>query len=260
MEAGIERLVDDLVVARTSGGTDLRPEWFTRRAEQLPPAPDAAHAALFTMRLLAAAQRLVIGLHEGAADGPLEPRDSMARCSCNDAAWTAGHAFTSPPDRDPRLAFTRWLELLLHRFDSEHPRTPAVRAAGLIRADPERSWPMAELAGRVSLGRRELRAQFRREFGLRVCDYVQLARASRALALFRTPTKVEAIALEVGYRSKKDLYASLKRWLGATPTELRALTEEERRWLESRLTEKMRWRVGAACPVPGTGFDSGCWV
>src|SRR4051812_25999960 len=115
MEAEIERLVDDLVSARTSCGGDREPEWFLQRANQLPPAPDAAHEALFTIRLLAAAQCLLIRLHESAAGSHSSgPRDVTEGCSCNDAAWTAGRAFTSQSDGDPRLAFSRWLEIVLH--------------------------------------------------------------------------------------------------------------------------------------------------
>ena len=64
---------------------------------------------------------------------------------------------------------------------------------------------------------------------------LRLVRATRAIPLFRTPQKVEAVAWDVGYRSKKDLYTALERWVGATPTELRELSADEGDWLERQL-------------------------
>ncbi|MEO8071500.1 MAG: helix-turn-helix domain-containing protein, partial [Acidobacteriota bacterium] len=65
--------------------------------------------------------------------------------------------------------------------------------------------------------------------------YVHLARVTRAVTLLRTTAKVESVAWDVGYRSKKDLYAALSRWAGSTPSELRALSDDECAWLEREL-------------------------
>lgn len=251
VEGAVAHLVEAVAAAHGLCGAGSTGLSVRRLTAALAPAPDGLHAAVLATRLLGAGRSLVLRLHAAfeQTDPTHTTTSSEPRCACNDAAWSGVGAFTTWPDDDPRLAFANWLDGVLAQFDREHPPTPAARAADLVRTDPVRPWRMDELAQRLDVSRRELRRGFRAQFGLRVPEYVQLVRASRAVALFGTPTKVEAIAWEVGYRSKKDLYASLKRWVGATPSELRALTNEERGFVEEGLRERMKTRI-----APGAGF------
>src|SRR5262249_45379803 len=151
------------------------------------------------------------------------------------AAWDCLPILTEVDAADPRVAFLQWAGRFLAHTEVEHPSTPAQRAATVIRSDPRRMWTLRELAELVDIHHGRLTRQFQKSFGLRPAGYIHLVRISRAVALFRTPAKVEAITSELGYRSKKDFYAALKRWVGLTPTELRALRDDESSWLEREL-------------------------
>jgi AraC-like DNA-binding protein len=56
-----------------------------------------------------------------------------------------------------------------------------------------------------------------RRVGMPVREYVRAVRVRRGLALVSDGTKVEAAALAVGYRSKKDFYRAVRQLTGLTP-------------------------------------------
>ena len=62
-----------------------------------------------------------------------------------------------------------------------------------------------------------LGALFRRETGLSVRECLTRVRLDRASALIRDGVKIEAVALLVGYRSKKNFYRQFKRQFAMTP-------------------------------------------
>jgi YesN/AraC family two-component response regulator len=63
---------------------------------------------------------------------------------------------------------------------------------------------------------------FREEIGLSMREYLARMRLERAARLIREGAKVEAVALEVGYRSKKNFYRQFRRRYGTTPALYRA--------------------------------------
>jgi AraC-like DNA-binding protein len=56
-----------------------------------------------------------------------------------------------------------------------------------------------------------------RRVGMPVREYLRAVRVRRGLALVSEGTKVEAAALAVGYRSKKDFYRAVRQLTGLTP-------------------------------------------
>jgi len=62
-----------------------------------------------------------------------------------------------------------------------------------------------------------LGALFRRETGLSVRQFLTRVRLDRASTLIREGVKIEAAALLVGYRSKKNFYRQFKRRFAMTP-------------------------------------------
>jgi AraC-like DNA-binding protein len=189
-------------------------------------APDRLHSGLLALMLLDICGQIVQTLHDRLPHGC---------CTCYALSWFHVRTFTRSDNLDPRLAFRDWMKVFLPHFAREHPETSGARAAALMRADPLKTWTLTDLAGAVDARPARLRQEFQKLFGMTPTAYLQLIRASRAVSLLRTATKVEVVAWEVGYRSKKDLYAALKRWVGATPAELRALSDAERRWLERQV-------------------------
>jgi PAS domain S-box-containing protein len=86
----------------------------------------------------------------------------------------------------------------IHRHYSE--RLTLARFARNLRRPP------------ASLGR-----LFREEIGVTVHEYVTRARMVFSAADVRAGVKVEAVALVLGYRSKKNFYRQFKRFFGMTP-------------------------------------------
>ena len=58
---------------------------------------------------------------------------------------------------------------------------------------------------------------FRQEMGSTARDYLTRVRLERAAALIREGVKIEAVALSVGYRSKKNFYQQFRKHYGTTP-------------------------------------------
>jgi YesN/AraC family two-component response regulator len=62
-----------------------------------------------------------------------------------------------------------------------------------------------------------LGALFRREVGVSVRQWVTRVRLDHATVLIRDGVKIEAVALLVGYRSKKNFYRQFRRRYATTP-------------------------------------------
>lgn len=60
---------------------------------------------------------------------------------------------------------------------------------------------------------------FRKEVGMSVRQWVTRIRLERAATLIREGVKIEAVALSVGYRSKKNFYRQFKRQFATTPSQ-----------------------------------------
>jgi two-component system response regulator YesN len=80
------------------------------------------------------------------------------------------------------------------------------------------------------LGRRPsyLGGLFRKERRMSVRDYATRVRMQRAEQLVREGLKIEAVALTVGYRSKKNFYRQFKRHFGTTPERYRHTVRKSR--------------------------------
>ena len=97
------------------------------------------------------------------------------------------------------------------------------------------------------IGRREayLGRIFRRRIGMSVREYLAERRMERALRSILKGEKVEAIALEVGYKSKKTFYRHFRQRFGTTPTVYRGLTNESGAMATAAqpdATEESEWR------------------
>ena len=72
-----------------------------------------------------------------------------------------------------------------------------------------------------------LTRQFTRRMGMSIHAYVTQCRLQRASKLIAEGYKIEAIALEVGYRSKKNFYRQFKHRFGQTPATYRNRTRSD---------------------------------
>ncbi len=80
----------------------------------------------------------------------------------------------------------------------------------------------ARVARAIGVSRLALERAFKRVYGQSVHDYLSDVRFARAQHLLRSSDlKVSAVAVEVGYKSHKDLYRLIKARTGMTPSRLR---------------------------------------
>ena len=64
---------------------------------------------------------------------------------------------------------------------------------------------------------------FKKEVGCSMREYLARVRVRHAATLIRKGTKIEAVILEVGYRSPKRFYDAFKQEFGVTPAAFRGL-------------------------------------
>lgn len=219
----MQAIADEFALSDT---TDF-PSIVRRSIDRIEAPPDPSCHSRLRLMLVDLCGTIVRAIH--ACDVP---------CSCQAASWKHLSIVTRLDDCDPRTAFRNWAELFVTHVTARHPATAAQEAAALIRADPGKAWTLQQLASASGTLHGRLSRQFKKVFGVRPAAYVHLVRITQAVALFRTSAKVEAIAREVGYRSKKDFYAALKRWVGLAPAELRELNDEESRGLVRTLRQR----------------------
>ena len=149
------------------------------------------------------------------------------RCpgNCTFLAEMVLERFWRASRHDPRRAFTGWAAAFTSELARTHPSSPAERAARTIRDQYNRPWSLATLARRFNVTPSQLRRNFQREFGMTVREYQRTMRLIEALP--QVPTeKIDAIALKVGYKSKKNFYRAFQSVTGLTPTAFRNLPRE----------------------------------
>src|SRR5688500_8955029 len=96
--------------------------------------------------------------------------------------------------------------------------SPYVRQiVALIEQHPAGDLSVRQLARAVGRHEAFVARLFRQETGITIREYKTRTRMQRAVASIRNGDKVEAVALEVGYRSKKNFYRQFMRHFGTTP-------------------------------------------
>lgn len=220
--------------------TDIRDvrRLLDRFAHTIPLPPGELHRGALAADLLAVCSHIMRTLHD---------REDARACACAAVGWDRIARLAAWREIDPRLAFREYVDAFLACFESEHAAGVAQRAAWMIQSEPVRAWTLSAVAGELDVRPARLRRDFHRRYGMRLSAYVHLVRTAQTVSLLASTSKVEAVAREVGFRSKKDLYQVLARWVGATPTELRALSQDERAWLDWQL--RIRWVHGLRSPV-----------
>jgi AraC-like DNA-binding protein len=157
-------------------------------------------------------------------------------------------------DKDPRKSFEQWLRAFTAECSKSHPPTPPDQAARALRGDVERRLDPADLARKCGCSPQSLRREFRRQYAMSPREYHHLARLARMLPLiFAGRLKNEAIAAEVGYRSKKDLYKYFKRLTGMRPSDFKRLTREDADALLLRTRSRLLQRLTTVTPLQVDG-------
>jgi methylphosphotriester-DNA--protein-cysteine methyltransferase len=224
----LHRKVHRLALDLTSADEDERVRLLVRFSEEIEEPPDAWSRAVLSRILLFVCDRSLKKLHEVT---------SLTPCNCYAIAWSHLDALSGWHERDVRDAFQKCVAAIADNFDRAHRPTDPTLIARAIRSKPAQKNRLSDFLHEVSGRRsaRHLRREFRDQFGIGPATYVQLVRTRRAVQLLATQMKIEAIAWEVGYRGKKELYLALNRWVGLTPKRIKALPRERRDALEWQL-------------------------
>mgnify|MGYP001262292684 CR=1 FL=1 len=121
--------------------------------------------------------------------------------------------------------FRLWADDLSEALAAAHPVSCSQQAAVAIRADYAKAWSVTELAALVGVTPSRLSRAFVREHGFAVPEFQRRVRLLNALErIDQNRVKIETVALQVGYRSKKNFYRAFVRLTGLTPTRFRQLT------------------------------------
>jgi AraC-like DNA-binding protein len=83
---------------------------------------------------------------------------------------------------------------------------------------------LAQLSDVMNRSPSHLNVMFFRATGLTIRQYVLFLRMTYAAREIERGTKIEVVAMLVGYRSKKNFYRQFKTWFGVNPTALRGLS------------------------------------
>jgi AraC-like DNA-binding protein len=123
---------------------------------------------------------------------------------------------------DVRLQFEQWRSMFFLELNRTHPATLASSIGRLVKREFRKPWRLSSLAHRFHTTPATIRRSFAREFGSSVREYQRLARLVAALGAIPRE-KIDAVALLVGFKSKKNFYQAFSRLTGTTPGEFRKL-------------------------------------
>lgn len=118
--------------------------------------------------------------------------------------------------------FIRWMIHFFDRFEQAHPPSPAESAARFIEDHFDQPLDVEGLASYVRISRSQLVATFRARYGIAPREFQRMIRLAEALTHVKGE-KIEALALRVGYKSRKNFYSAFRKATGLTPAELRKL-------------------------------------
>jgi AraC-like DNA-binding protein len=134
--------------------------------------------------------------------------------------------------RDPRspvrVVFQGWASTFLTAFIETHRLPLSARARAFIDANYRGTFSVRTVARALGCHDVQLRAQFKREFGITIREYHTRVRVLHAAQLLAgSDLKVDAIANQVGFHSRKNFYRAFHRILQSTPSELRTRSLRE---------------------------------
>jgi len=124
--------------------------------------------------------------------------------------------------RPPAEAFRRWATRFVTVFHDVHSLECARRAQQYVQQHFRDRIAFPRLARDLRCAPKHLRRSFKDLTGLSVREYQAELRFREALRLLEhTDLKIEAIARDVGYNSKKGLYRVVQERVGRTPLDFR---------------------------------------
>jgi len=122
----------------------------------------------------------------------------------------------------------QWADTYVSCFEGEHSWPPSVTAASLLQAHVSEAWYIDELARAVGASSWTLQRSFLRVYGVTAQQYHSLLRVHLAATAIRARAgSIDGIALEIGWRSPKDIYRAFRLVTGITPASVQFLTDAQ---------------------------------
>jgi len=137
---------------------------------------------------------------------------------------------------DPRVTFRQWAEDFVPSLERSHSIPLGARAVQALEVHNLARLDVKKLASELGYSPMELRREFHlwTRTGLR--RYHSALRAKLAVeGLLGSNQKVDAVAEDLGYRSKKNMYRILRTLCGLTPKQIRQLGPKDVDKLVKRL-------------------------
>ena len=129
--------------------------------------------------------------------------------------------------RSPADAFHRWAGRFAFELQSAHPQACVHGAEQYLKQHYQDRLAVDALAQHLRCSPTYLQRTFKDVTGFTLREYQSELRLREALRLLESSDlKIEAIAHDVGYRSKKDLYRVVQTRVGCTPLEFRKRRHE----------------------------------
>ena len=166
------------------------------------------------------------------------------QCACYNVSTDLVRDLLRRSPHDVRSVFYEWMKQAEGAFIAIHPPALATKAIFLIRRQPSQVWTVTRLAAALCVPRRQLAQSFKTVYASSIGNYIHLARLELALPeIIERGAKIEAVALQVGYRSKKDFYRACRKLLRTTPAALRALADDDKVRLYATIRRQLVSRV-----------------
>ncbi len=122
-------------------------------------------------------------------------------------------------DEDPCGVF---MDALEGRPQTRGDGDPISKVRRYIDSHYRSALPLATLSGEVGISSTYLSDRFHRRVGCTIRQYIAGVRVDAAKPLLHEGTKVEAVALLVGYRNRSHFTRQFKRLVGMTPSQFRS--------------------------------------
>ena len=181
---------------------------------------DAAVASSILMQFTA---RLGTAIHQGLHRAPQAPG-----CRFDPESYTPPLLIdrTNPSAWNPGSVIAIWAQ----RFGEGLGRTHdllAERARRQLLQNPAQRIPLSALARDAAASASVVHRRFVSTVGETPLQYRTRRRVLAAIPLIRQGHKIDAIASEVGWKKRKDLYRALRDVVGMSPAQIRSLAERE---------------------------------
>jgi AraC-like DNA-binding protein len=153
-------------------------------------------------------------------------------------------------DSDPRTTLGQWIDDYVSSFELTHTVPLGAKALRALEAHSLARLDVKGLSSEVGCSPARLRREFHAWTGIALRPYHRTLRAEAAFeGVLASDLKIDALAVDLGYKSKKNMYRTLKTTFGLTPKQIRRLTPDQ---VSSALTSqrigiglRRGWRVEA---------------